>query len=53
MDLTPATIEAIAARSRLSAAAVARSLVALECRGIVLALPGQRYVRRMNPGVMG
>ena len=52
LDLTPQTPDAIAARSQLSAAAVARSLVALECRGLVMALPGQRYVRRVAGGAM-
>ena len=52
LDLTPQTPDAIAARSQLSAAAVARSLVALECRGLVMALPGQRYVRRLAGGGM-
>ena len=52
LELTPQTPDAIAARSQLSAAAVARSLVALECRGLVMALPGQRYVRRLAGGGM-
>ena len=52
LDLTPQTPDAIAARSQLSAAAVARSLVALECRGLVMVLPGQRYVRRFAGGGM-
>ena len=52
LELTPQTPDAVAARRQLSAVAVARSLVALECRGLVMALPGQRYVRRFAGGAM-
>ena len=53
LELTPQTTDEIVLRSRLRAAAVARSLVVLECRGLVTVLPGPRYVRRFAGGPVG
>jgi predicted Rossmann fold nucleotide-binding protein DprA/Smf involved in DNA uptake len=53
LELTPQTPAAPAARRQLSAASVARSLVALECRGLVMVLLGRRYVRRFAGGATG
>lgn len=45
LTLDPQHMDALALRCRLSVAEVARVLLGLELRGLVRALPGQRYVR--------
>jgi len=48
VDLEPAHIDQLAQRAGLPVGQVARSLLTLECRGLIEALPGQRYTRRMS-----
>lgn len=45
LTLDPQHMDALALRCKLSVAEVARVLLGLELRGLVRALPGQRYVR--------
>lgn len=48
VDLTPQHIDHLARQAGVPVAQAARALVSLECRGLVEALPGQRYARRMS-----
>lgn len=47
LSLTPQNVDRLAALSGLPVAAVNRTLLVLECKGLAAALPGNRYVRRM------
>ncbi|MGH2398317.1 MAG: DNA-processing protein DprA [bacterium] len=53
VDLEPAHIDQLAQRAGLPVSQVARSLMTLECRGLIEALPGQRYTRRISDGATG
>jgi len=48
VDLTPQPIDRPAQRADLPVAEAARTLVVLEVRGLIEALPGHRYSRRMS-----
>jgi DNA processing protein len=50
LSLEPETIDALARHCGLPAAEVGRTLVMLELRGLVRALPGQRFVRATAEG---
>lgn len=51
LTLDPQHMDVLALRCRLPVAEVARVLLGLELRGLVLALPGQRYVRATVEGL--
>lgn len=52
LDHHPATLDALAERSGLTADSLSSILLATELKGLVTALPGGRYVRR-GPGTQG
>lgn len=53
VNLEPAHIDQLAQRAGLPVGQVARSLLTLELRGLIEALPGQRYTRRMSDETTG
>lgn len=50
LSLTPQHIDHLAAACGLPIAATSRALTALECKGLAVALPGNRYVQRPPGG---
>lgn len=48
VTLAPVQLDRLVAVCGLSVAAVSRAMTGLECKGLVVALPGHRFVRKMN-----